>query len=895
MDKMRKFRILLVILIVAAIIGFSLWIASGVRFGSDYTVSYNEGYSVTHKYTKLDQTEFRLHNGETLRLRNLSETALPIRFNGAVLKELAAGEEAVYTAYGDYSVNGFDLSGKAMLRGTLHIVGTPVVGIQLHAEYTAPTEAAVLDETIIDSLRLSYQWYRDGAPIEGETSAEYAVRNPDRNSKLSVAVYAEQEAASGTVTSDSVIAYAEIRTLILRNAPTTCGEQGINGTLKLPKSVHASLAAKKAVSTEDAIWAYWLLRPDAGYRFAACLTVNGAPEGYILTETVSRENQSDYEAVFGIGAPLVGDRILCWPVRQTNGSITLLVDANVTQSAEDRAENVRYRTLADALDFADTGDIIRLESDICENATVAQGKAVTLDLNGHVLSGADPTDGTLCVKAEAIDGHVIQGSLTIMDSDAERLHYFRIDESGVWTQITQDEAAVDAESLEMPPEAGMTVAVRGGCIVGIAAGRNTGCRGIYNYGSNVVLNGGSVIGGSDDIGGGICNIYGRLCVNGGRILGNAAEMGGGIFNQGGTCELTGGFILANTAKYTGGGVYNEGELLFYSGEICRNTAEMGGGIYNEKNTVISGGEISGNRAVQNGGGVQNLGSTRMTGGEICGNSAQMSGGFENAGTLSVGGSAEIGGNVSVTDYGEAYSNLALMTPFTVLDGENAPEVGMNIGVTALELVSDSLKSFTGKVSTNGTEETAAYFTADHPNLYLCCQDNALELVLSPEYAEALQWAADIGIAESIDEVLLTDQPCTRSRFAAMLWQLSGSPEPVSGKNPFEDVNQDAVSYKAVLWAAENGILNGTSKTAFSPEDICTRAQIVTILWRMAGAPQPKRTECAFKDVPEGEYYRPAVLWASECGLIEEEPSAYFEPLRNACLTEVVKMLWKRFA
>ena len=102
--------------------------------------------------------------------------------------------------------------------------------------------------------------------------------------------------------------------------------------------------------------------------------------------------------------------------------------------------------------------------------------------------------------------------------------------------------------------------------------------------------------------------------------------------------------------------------------------------------------------------------------------------------------------------------------------------------------------------------------------------------------------------------------CTRGQAVTFLWRAKGCPEPKSTNNPFTDVEEDAYYCKAVLWANENSITNGTGANTFSPEEPCTRAHVVTFLWRTANKPAAGSSN-PFKDVPAGQYYTDAVLWA----------------------------------
>lgn len=111
-------------------------------------------------------------------------------------------------------------------------------------------------------------------------------------------------------------------------------------------------------------------------------------------------------------------------------------------------------------------------------------------------------------------------------------------------------------------------------------------------------------------------------------------------------------------------------------------------------------------------------------------------------------------------------------------------------------------------------------------------------------------------------------------------------------NPFTDVPKGEYYEDAVLWAIENKITEGTSATTFSPDMICTRAQAVTLLWRAAGCPAPKSASMPFTDVPKGEYYYDAVLWAVENGITKGTSATTFSPELNCTRAQIVTMLWR---
>ena len=119
----------------------------------------------------------------------------------------------------------------------------------------------------------------------------------------------------------------------------------------------------------------------------------------------------------------------------------------------------------------------------------------------------------------------------------------------------------------------------------------------------------------------------------------------------------------------------------------------------------------------------------------------------------------------------------------------------------------------------------------------------------------------------------------------------GCPEPKSTSNPFADVKAGDYFYKAVLWAAENGITTGTSKTAFSPNNPCTRAHVVTFLWRAHEKPAAGKNN-PFKDVSAGQYYTDAVLWAVSKNITNGIDAAHFGPDNPCTRGQIVTFLYR---
>lgn len=161
------------------------------------------------------------------------------------------------------------------------------------------------------------------------------------------------------------------------------------------------------------------------------------------------------------------------------------------------------------------------------------------------------------------------------------------------------------------------------------------------------------------------------------------------------------------------------------------------------------------------------------------------------------------------------------------------------------------------------------------------------------YVPAVIWAVSIGITSGTDAGHFSpSEVCRRGQVVTFLWRAAGCPEPKSLKNPFSDVKESAYYYKAVLWAVEQNITSGTGKTTFSPDAACERCQVATFLWRAAGKPSPRDRAGAFTDLRKDKYYYDAVLWAVEQGITNGTSKTTFAP-NNICLREqVVTFLWR---
>ena len=163
---------------------------------------------------------------------------------------------------------------------------------------------------------------------------------------------------------------------------------------------------------------------------------------------------------------------------------------------------------------------------------------------------------------------------------------------------------------------------------------------------------------------------------------------------------------------------------------------------------------------------------------------------------------------------------------------------------------------------------------------------------SAYYYEAVKWAQEKGITGGIGNGLFgPNQPCTRAQIVTFLWRAAGSPEP-KAMSSFADVSMDAYYAKAVAWAVENGITTGTGDGKFSPDATCTRAQSVTFLFRAIGKLVDSKAE--FSDVLTDSYYANAVAWAVENGVTNGIGDGLFGPDNSCTRAQIVTFLYRAY-
>ena len=201
-----------------------------------------------------------------------------------------------------------------------------------------------------------------------------------------------------------------------------------------------------------------------------------------------------------------------------------------------------------------------------------------------------------------------------------------------------------------------------------------------------------------------------------------------------------------------------------------------------------------------------------------------------------------------------------------------------------------------------TEQETVYregmlsFTVGHFSDYVIAYNEPIVFVdvVPGEYYDApVSWAVKRGITNGTGNGKFSPSlSCTRAQIVTFLWRAAGEPEPQGDAGKFSDVPADEYYTKAVAWAIEQGITKGTTDRTFSPKDVCTRAQIVTFLWRAAGEPKPSGDAGKFSDVPAKEYYAEAVAWAIEQEITKGTSATQFSPKQSCTRAQAVTFLYR---
>ena len=245
-------------------------------------------------------------------------------------------------------------------------------------------------------------------------------------------------------------------------------------------------------------------------------------------------------------------------------------------------------------------------------------------------------------------------------------------------------------------------------------------------------------------------------------------------------------------------------------------------------------------------------------------------------TAGAGGSISPSGNVSVR---EGRDQTFTITPDKGYAVANVKIDGKSIGAVKSYTFENVSRTHTIEVifmKANGNPQTGVF----------------VDVATGSYYEDAVDWAVENGITKGTDDTHFSpDGICTRAQAVTFLWRTAGSPASKTSTMPFTDVPVGSYYYDAVLWAVENGITKGTSDTTFSPNMTCTRAQIVAFLWRSEKSPAAG-TANPFADVKSTAYYADAVLWAVKENITKGTTSTTFSPNADCTRAQIVTFLWR---
>ena len=245
-------------------------------------------------------------------------------------------------------------------------------------------------------------------------------------------------------------------------------------------------------------------------------------------------------------------------------------------------------------------------------------------------------------------------------------------------------------------------------------------------------------------------------------------------------------------------------------------------------------------------------------------------------TAGAGGSISPSGNVSVR---EGRDRTFTITPDKGYAISNVKIDGKSIGAVKSYTFENVRRTHTIEViftKANGNPQTGVF----------------VDVATGSYYEDAVDWAVENGITKGTDDTHFSpDGICTRAQAVTFLWRAAGSPKPEPRAMPFTDVPVGSYYYDAVLWAVENGITKGTSDTTFSPNMTCTRAQIVAFLWRSEKSPAAGIAN-PFADVKSTAYYADAVLWAVKENITKGTTSTTFSPNADCTRAQIVTFLWR---
>ena len=628
-----------------------------------------------------------------------------------------------------------------------------------------------------------------------------------------------------------------------------------------------------------------------------------------------------------------------------------------------------YTTLTAAINEANTGDTVKLVNNVTENVTIPAAKTITLDLNGMTLTN--------------VDDHTIlnNGNLTIMGTG--RVDNISHAKGALYNKGT---VVINGGTFDRSRENGMnkgesgqnswytiknvgTMTINDGATVQTAENNaalgkfsslvSNGYFNANDYNTNkgldqpiLTIDGGTFRGGLNTIKN---DDRAKLTINGGTF----SNYYQAVVQNHNIAEITGGtFTAASDANTETYGIYNCG----CGAGIDLGTLTVSGGTFtgatyavaevSSQNAIvnISGGQFAGTKAAIIKSSTSNA-TIAISGGKFSSDpSAYVVGngntnivkrdGSEGANTYTVLAKSGLTSGVYLTDPSGALANNyyvsstangvwtvsysapssgggsssssrrydvsapsvkhgdVTVSPKNASKGDTVtitvkPDAGYVLGSLEVNDANGNTLSLTDKGNGKYTFTMPASKVEIKATFVKEVETSPFsDVSTSAYYYEAVKWAQEKGITGGIGNGLFgPNQPCTRAQIVTFLWRAAGSPEPKS-MSSFSDVSADSYYAKAVAWAVENGITTGTGDGKFSPDATCTRAQSVTFLFRAIGKLVDSKAE--FSDVLTDSYYANAVAWAVENGVTNGIGDGLFGPDNSCTRAQIVTFLFRAY-
>ena len=647
-------------------------------------------------------------------------------------------------------------------------------------------------------------------------------------------------------------------------------------------------------------------------------------------------------------------------------SETNTVEQLTVNNAVAKIEDTPYKTLAAAISAAGDGNTVTLLKDVTEKVSIS--KNLVLDLNGKTLTGKDLVNsnrkkerialtanaGEVKVKNGIIDGRVNAYNSANLTIDADVTVKNSYNGSGydcfgivVWGEGTFDQDGCKTPKLTVN---GKVIMEKGGVAIS-TNGTDKSC-------AVVTINDGAVISTTED--GAIYLPSGKLTMNGGTVSGPT-----GIQICAGTADITADFKLnkgtvtatgtdQRTSKGTGDGLIPDGAAISVVNRNYPNgvpSVTINGGSFSSVNSdavlaytwskgtasewtdaktyvKINDGYFTSDPSAY----VVNNGSANIV----------KRDGSEGAYTYTVLARSSLTSGVYLTDpsgalasnyyvsstangvwtvsYSAPYSGgsssydptYSVSTPSKTENGSvtvspKSASKGDTVTVTVKPDSGYVLETLT-VTDKNGNELTLKdkgngkyTFTMPAGKVEVKAtfmEDNSMlnffyDVPNNAYFYEAVKWAVKNGITTGVgDNLFAPEQPCTRAQIVTFLWRAAGSPEPKGAASGMSDVVSGSYYEKAVAWAIENGITTGTTTSTFSPDATCTRAQAVTFLARALKAKAASAAE--FSDVPTGSYFADAVAWAAANGVTEGIGGGLFGSDNDCTRGQIVTFLYRAY-